>query len=149
MGVCASKAPKLYSKQLVSYTSKHRKLHNTPNIAKNTKTPYIRPETSKTAFRPLQKSRQGPNLNFKFQKWSYVPPMHRNYTQNNLYHTQANTGNTTTPQTQPKTRQPLYHVFHVFFSFLRLSTLSTSPLSNPEGHFWTQRQHGLIRFSFA
>ena len=39
--VCASNAPKLYSKQLVSYTSKHRKHHNTPNIAKNTKTPCI------------------------------------------------------------------------------------------------------------
>ena len=55
MVICASNAPKLYSKQLVSYTSKHRKHHNTPNTAKNTKTPYIRPETSKTVFPTVTK----------------------------------------------------------------------------------------------
>ena len=59
MVVCASNAPKLYSKQLVSYTSKHRKHHNTPNIAKNTKTPYIRPETSKTAFLTVTRAVMG------------------------------------------------------------------------------------------
>ena len=68
MVVCASNASKLYSKQLVSYTSKHRKHHNTPNIAKNTKTPYIRPETSKTAFPTVTKEPLGTKFEFQNSK---------------------------------------------------------------------------------
>ena len=48
MVVYTSIAPKLHSTQLVSYTNKHRKHNNTPNIVKHTKTAYIRPEMSKT-----------------------------------------------------------------------------------------------------
>jgi ribosomal protein L30E len=68
MVVCASNAPELYSKQLVSYTSKHRKHHNTPNTAKNTKTLYIRPETSKTAFPTVTKEPLGAKFEFQISK---------------------------------------------------------------------------------
>ena len=68
MVVYASNAPKLYSKQLVPYTSKHRKHHTTPNIAKHTNTPYIRPETSKTAFPTVTKEPLGANLEFQISK---------------------------------------------------------------------------------
>ena len=68
MLVCASNAPKLYSKQLVSYTSKHRKHHNTPNTAKNTITPYIRPERSKPAFPTVTKEPLGATFEFRNSK---------------------------------------------------------------------------------
>ena len=68
MVVCASNAPKLYSKQLVAYTSKHRKHHNTPNITNNTKTPYIRPDTSKTAFPTVTKEPLRTNFEFHISK---------------------------------------------------------------------------------
>ena len=68
MVVCASNAPTLYSKQLVSYTSKHMKHYNTPNISKNTKTPYIRPETSKTTFPTVTKEPLGAKFEFQISK---------------------------------------------------------------------------------
>ena len=57
-----SHAPKLYSTQLVSYTNTHRKHHNTQHTAKNTTPPYIRPETSKTAFSTVKKEPLGSQI---------------------------------------------------------------------------------------
>ena len=85
----------------------HKQAQETPQHLKHSQThetPYIRPATSKTVFPTVTKEPLRPKFELKFEikKRSYVPPMHRNYTQNNLHHTQTSTGNTTTPQTQPK-----------------------------------------------
>ena len=68
MVVCTSNTPKLYSKQLVAYTSKHRKHHNTPNIVKNTNNVYTRPATSKTAFPTVTKELLGAKFEFRNSK---------------------------------------------------------------------------------
>ena len=49
-----------------------------------------------------------------------------------------------------KSKNCEHHVFSCVFLVLRLSTLSTSPLLNPSENVpKSQKQHGLIRFSFA
>ena len=121
MVVCASNAPKLYSTQLISYTSKHRKHHTTPNIAKNTKTPCVRPETSKTAFPTVTKEPLGAKFEFQISKMvvcaSNAPKL---YSKQLVSYTSKHRKHHNTPNISKKMKPRISRVVIV----LRLSTLS-------------------------
>ena len=117
MVVCASNAPKLYT-ILVPYTSKHRKHHNTPNIAKNTKTPYIRPETSKTAFPTVTKEPFGAKFEFQISKMvvcaSNAPKL---YSTQLVSYTSKHRKHHSTPNIAKNTKTPYIMCFTCFSRF--------------------------------